>query len=202
MYFTIIPGVMIHWLLLPIIPVRSGENPEEREMRSQGVYSSIGLAIYSLPFAAVGLYLGTDTMILINKVSLAVNSSIIIYNLVGLKAMADELKYTMRIFAVGVWLIVAILIGLILFDVYSYVTVSVTMAFYFFFRLLQITIYSVVAYHSMMFWNNYSNTYNKNSTCKEVSLSIALLLLLAIIVSGFLVAVVISEQNAWRIMYW
>lgn len=199
-YLLTFPGAAVHWLLLPIVPVRKFENPEERELRSQGVYTAIGVAIWSLPFAALGLYYGDSLMQLINKISLLVNSSIILFNLIGLKAMADELITSIRIFSVGAFVIVLFLIGLALFDVYEYFTSSWIFIVSYVFRLIQIFVYTVIVMQCMQLWNMYEQS--KVKQCLDVGLSIMLVLLLLAIITGFLVAIIIAEDKAWRIMFW
>lgn len=193
------PGALLHYLLLDFIPVRKSEMPEEREIRSQGIYTAIGVALISIPFAAVGLFLGDALMVLINEISLAVNTSIILTNLIGLKVIAEEYIVSVRVFIIGVWTIDVFLIGLALLDVYNYVTFSWISILDYFLRLVEIFVYTVIAVQSLQFWNLYDKS--KSQFYLDLYFAIALSLLFLVVMLGFIVAIVISEDSAWRIMY-
>ena len=189
----------MHWALLCWIPVRKREHPEERELRSQGIYTALGVAIISIPFAVIGLFLGSDIMILINEISLAVNSSIIISNLVGLKAMADELVISIRIYAIGAWILVTFLLGLALVDVYEYITFSWLTILIYLLRVFAILVYTIIGVQCIQLWHMYEDSDKKFT--KDVVYASALVLLFLVVVIGFIVGIVISEENAWRIIY-
>jgi hypothetical protein len=163
------------------------------------LYSAIGVALISIPFACVGLFLGSDVMVLINEVSLAVNCAIVASNLIGLKVIAEEYVISVRVFVVGAWVVDIFLIGLALVDVYSYVTFSWLSILVYFFRLVEIFIYSVIAIQSLAFWNMYDKSRFKLQP--DIYFAISLFLLFAVVACGFVVAIIISEDNAWRIMY-
>jgi hypothetical protein len=71
--------------------VRKLESPEERELRSQGIYAALGLAMISIIFGSIGVNIGQDAMYLVNMISLYVNASIIVSSLIGLKAVGEKL---------------------------------------------------------------------------------------------------------------
>ena len=198
-YIFTFPGAALHWALLCWIPVRKREHPEERELRSQGIYTALGVAIISIPFAVIGLFLGSDIMILINEISLAVNSSIIISNLVGLKAMADELVVSIRIYAIGAWILVTFLLGLALVDVYEYITFSWLTILIYLLRVFAILVYTIIGVQCIQLWHMYEDSDKKFT--KDVVYASALVLLFLVVVIGFIVGIVISEENAWRIIY-
>ena len=201
LYILTIPGALLHWSLLSCIPVRKLEQPEVRELRSQGMYTAIGIAVISLPFAAIGLFLGDDIMVLINEVALAVNLAIIVTNLIGLKVVADELHMSVRAFAVGAWVIVVFLIGLALVDTYAYLTFSWLSVVEYVFRLLEIFVYTVIAFQCIQLWDLYADK-AEESWGTDVLLTVLLSLLFVGVVVGFVVAISISAENAWRILYW
>lgn len=201
LYVLTIPGALLHWALLSFIPVRKIEQPEVRELRGQGMYTAIGIAVISLPFAAIGLYLGDAIMVLINEVALAVNLAIIATNLIGLKVVADELHLSIRTFAIGAWVIVLFLIGLALVDTYAYLTFSWLTIITYTFRLLEILVYSVIAVQCIQLWDLYAD-HADDSFGTDVAFASALAVLFAGVIIGFLVAISISAENAWRILYW
>mmetsp|Transcript_24137 Transcript_24137/g.21953 ORF Transcript_24137/g.21953 Transcript_24137/m.21953 type:complete len:274 (+) Transcript_24137:32-853(+) len=199
LYILTLPGALTHWLLLDIIPVRKIEIPEERELRAQGIYTALGLALISLPFAIVGLYIGDNVMLLINKVSLAVNSGIIAISLIGLKVIAEEMILSVRVYIVGSWVIVLFLIGLALVNVYTYLTFSWISIVEYSLRLLEIFIYAIIGFQSLQFWNFYRP---KEKFAKDLHYAIILAILYSGVIVGFITAIVISSQNAWKILSW
>jgi len=201
LYIFTIPGALFHWMLLEYIPVRKCEQPEIRELRSQGMYTAIGIAVISLPFAAIGLYLGDDIMVLINEVALAVNLAIIVTNLIGLKVVADELHLSVRTFAVGAWIIDLFLIGLALVDTYAYLTFSWLTVVSYVFRLLEIFVYTVIAFQCVQLWDMYGDKAEEHSGT-DILFTVILAILFAGVVTAFVVAISISVENAWRILYW
>lgn len=201
LYILTIPGALLHWALLPCIPVRKLEQPEVRELRSQGIYTAIGIAVISLPFAAIGLFLGDDIMVLINEVAIAVNCAIIVTNLIGLKVIADELFISTRTYAIGAWIIALFLIGLALVDAYAYLTFSWLTVLLYVFRLLEIFVYSVIAFQCIQLWDLYADKAG-DSYKSDVIFTITLAVLFTGVMVGFVTAIVISEENAWRILYW
>jgi len=138
-------------------------------------------------------------MVLINEISLAVNSSIIISNLVGLKAMADELVTSIRVYSVGAWILVTFLRGLALVDVYEYITFSWLTILIYLLRIFAILVYTIIGVQCIQLWNMYEDNDKKFS--KDVFYSGILVLMFSVVVIGFIVGIVISEENAWRIIY-
>ena len=198
-FVVVLPGAALHWLLLGCIPVRKREYPEERELRSQGIYATLGIALISIPFGALGLFIGDPEMVLVNEVSLYVNSSIVVSSLIGLKAIGDELVYTIRVFAVGAWIIDVFLVGLALIDAYSYLTFSWVSVVSYSLRLFGIVIYTIVAVQCIGLWGLYKT--KESYRCQDTFLAAALSVIYAGVAAGFIVVVVISEENAWRILY-
>lgn len=153
----------------------------------------------SIPFGVIGMYRGTDEMILVNKVSLYVNSSIIVSCILGLKAVGDELIYSIRMFVIGSWIIDIFLICLCLIDVYNYMTFSWISVVTYTLRIFGIAIYSIVAIQCMSLWDTY--TYTKASHCMDVIYATILGLIYLGVIIGFLVVIIASEKNAWKILY-
>jgi hypothetical protein len=199
LFIVVLPGAALHWSLLCCISVRKKESPEERELRSQGIYAALGISVISIPFAAIGLYIGTDEMIMVNKVSLYVNLSIIVTSLLGLKALGDELVYTIRVFAVGSWVIDLFLIGLCLVDVYSYMTFSWLTTVSYVLRFLGILIYSIVALQCLSLWGTYES--KKESYNVDILYSSILMIIYTGVAIGFIMIIVESEENAYRVIY-
>jgi len=201
LFIIISPGALLHRALMccSCISVRKLESPEERELRSQGIYAALGLAIISMIFGAIGLNIGQDEMFIVNMISLYVNASIIISSLIGLKAVGEELMYTIRTFAIGAWVILLFIIGLCLVDAYMYLTFHWLTAVSYVLRLFAIFIYGIVAVQCISLWNSYKS--RKEIICIDIMLASFLALIYTGIVVGFVMAIVKSEQNAWRIIY-
>jgi len=200
LYILTIPGALLHWALLPCIPVRKLEQPEVRELRSQGIYTAIGIAVISLPFAAVGLFLGDDIMVLTNEVAIAVNCAIIVSSLIGLKVIADELFMSTRTFAIGAWIIALFLTGLALVDAYAFLTYSWLTVLVYVFRLLEIFVYAVIAIQCIQLWDLYDTDKKDEAYNSDLLYTILLSTLFSGVVVGFLVVISLSEENAWRIV--
>jgi small-conductance mechanosensitive channel len=199
LYLLSLPGALLHWFTFDFFPVRSKENPEERELRSQGIYVAVGLSIISIPFDAVGLYLGSDVMQAINMVSLAVNCGLILFNLLGLKALGGELHHAMRTYIVGIWIILVCITALVVFDVFYFSYTWITILTYCL-RLLAILVYLMIAVHVAEFWDSYGQSDSKGS-CEDVGILHAEVVLLTLVLAGFGYAVYyISEANAWQVL--
>ena len=199
LFIVVVPGAALHWSLMCIISVRKRESPEERELRSQGIYAALGIAIISIPFGAIGLYVGTSEMIMVNKVSLYVNSSIIVSSLLGLKALGDELVFTIRMFAVGSWVIDLFLTCLALLDVYYNVTFSWISGVTYACRVFGIVIYTIVAMQCLSLWDAYEPK-RKTYTIDVVYATILGIIYFGVVL-GFTAVIVYSEENAWRLIY-
>ncbi len=205
LYVLTLPGAALHWVFLSCVPVRCREYPEEREFRSQGIYTAIGIALISIPFCIAGLFLGDEVMVMINQVAVMVNTCIVVTNLIGLRAITDEMLVTTRVFIVGIWIVDCVLIGLALFDVYSFVTLSWQTLLDLLLRVFEICVYTVIGVQSIQFWDMYtdsSSSGGRRDDTKDWLHASALILLELVVLGGFAYAVVISEQKAWRIMYW
>jgi hypothetical protein len=199
-YCTSLPGAFLHWLLFDLMPVRAKENPEERELRSQGIYLAVGLSIISVPFDGFGLYLGDDIMEAINMVSLAVNCALILFNLLGLNALGGELHHTMRTYIVGVWIILLSITGLVIFDVFYFSYTWLTIVTYVL-RLLAVLVYLMIVMHVAEFWKSYEDSDARGSAL-DISLTLVQVLLLAVVLAGFGYAVFyISEKDAWQVLF-
>lgn len=199
LFIVVLPGAFLHWTLMRCISVRKRESPEERELRSQGIYAALGIALISIPFGVIGLYIGTSQMIMVNKVSLYINSCIIVSSLLGLKALGDELVYTVRAFAIGSWIIDLFLICLCLLDVYSYVTFSWFSLLTYGLRIFGIVIYTIVALQCLLLWDTYVQ--RKNTYYSDIVYATFLGILYFGVVIGFSIVIISSEQNAWRVIY-
>jgi hypothetical protein len=201
------PGALLHYWLLDCVPVRCTEYPEERELRSQGIYTAIGIALLSIPvgiYAIVAETSNQDRMF--SAMSLAVSVCIIGLNFVALKAVADSLVRTMRVFIVSVWIIVAILVGITLFDIatdYGYISVSDGLIFSL--RLLEIFVFTVIGAQCAQFWNMYSETYQvtgKKGILRDSCLAAIEGIIAVLILTNFVYVITVTEQSAWRLFIW
>lgn len=214
LFLLTFPGAFLHWLLIAYIPVRSQEYPEERELRSQGIYTAIGIALFSVPFGIAGIFEANDSeTTVICEVSVVVNICIIVYSLAALKAIADELNLSTKVFIVGVWAIDIIMIALMLFDVYQYFATSWDTVAYYILRGFAIFVYTVIGVQSIPFWGMYSDDKSSDDGMVEVQrrnkkikkdawLAVLLGFLVGVVLFGFLFIIGIGSRYAWRIMYW
>jgi hypothetical protein len=114
-------------------------------------------------------------------------------------SIGEELMYTIRTFAIGAWVILLFVIGLCLVDAYMYLTFHWLTAVSYVLRLFAIFIYGVVAVQCISLWNSYTS--RKETICIDIMLASFLALIYSGIVVGFVMVIVKSEQNAWRIIY-
>lgn len=215
LYLLTLPGAALHYLLLDCVPVRCTEYPEERELRSQGIYTAVGISFLSLPFDIYNMVADDDReQVLISAMSFVVNLSIIILNFVALKAVADGLNFTMRVYIVSVWSIDAILIGLTLFDLYTdYNYITATDACIFALRVLQIFVYTVIGAQCQQFWDmysshdveltsyGYSTPASKKSRLRDSCLAAIEVIIGLVIVANFVYVIVVVEEDAWRVAW-
>jgi len=103
-------------------------------------------------------------MQLIDEVAIIVNISIIFSNLMALKAIADELLWSCRVFIVGVWIIDIILIILALFDAYKFLTLSWVSIISYLSRILEIFVYTTIGAQTVQFWNMYIEDSSSSSS--------------------------------------
>jgi hypothetical protein len=207
LYLVTFPGALLHYLLFDCMPVRLEEMPEERELRSQGIYMALGISFYCIIFGAIGLLYGNSSMVMINEIALASNVALIIINLIGLKAMGEEFVVTIRTYIIGIWLLVLTLIGLALFDAYKYITALWITLFDYIIRIFQIFIYIVIAVNLIEFWNFYGQTEAskeliQQNNCLDIFLTLLLIILFCGIYIGFIIVVEYAEDDAWRILLW
>jgi hypothetical protein len=207
------PGAALHYLLFCCVPVRYREYPEEREMRSQGIYTAMGIAMVSIILACVSFWTSSDgaEYYLLLEMSIAVNSCVILISLSALKAIADELLLATRVYIAGVWLIDIILIILTLFDVYEFLTLSAVTVINLIIRVVQIFVYTVIGVQLIPFWNLYdpnrSLLANMSSQSiirnwKDWHLAALIGFLLGVVLFCLLYTIIFSEEKAWKLLYW
>lgn len=206
------PGALLHYLVLGCVPVRCREYPEERELRSQGIYTAMGIAMLSVILAFTTLFTDSSTVVdIVLEMSIIVNVSMILISLSALKAIADELLISTRIYIIGVWLIDGILIVLALFDVYDFLTLSWMTVMTFIIRIIQIFVYTVIGVQLIPFWDLYDpnrsllatmSSRSDDRELKDWHLAVIIGFLMGIVLFCLLYVIVFSEAKAWKLLYW
>lgn len=207
LYVLTFPGALLHYWLLDCVPVRCTEYPEERELRSQGIYTAIGIALWSIPIniASIATQSNSEER-LVNSMSLVVSICTIGLNFVALKAVADSLVKTMRVFIVAVWLIDAILVGLTLFDIitdYGYITV--VDGFIFGLRILEIFVFTVIGAQCTQFWHMYDNSHlviGRKGSLRDSCLAAMEGIIALLILTNFIYVITVTEESAWKLLIW
>jgi hypothetical protein len=207
LYIFTIPGALLHYLLLGCVPVRYIEHAEERELRSQGIYTAIGISLLSIPFDIYSIFENdSNEQVFISALSFIVNVAIIFFNFIALKAVADGLVMTIRVYIVTVWLIDAILVALTLFDLYTdYSYITVLDGFVFAMRILQIFVYTVIGAQCTQFWDMYANIpilTGKKGKLRDSMLASIEIIIGILILGSFIFVIVITEEEAWKLMSW
>lgn len=159
LFVLTLPGALLHWLVICVVPVRVSEDLEEREFRCQGIYTAIGTATFSMLYSVIAVYYsaedGDQQMATIHTITLYVDVGIIAFCLIGLKGITDELGTTVRIFVLGAWVIDCVLVSLLLCGLKQLSTLQVQVIAEFALKLLIVFISTVVATQSMHFWDMY-----------------------------------------------
>eukprot|EP01038_Epipyxis_sp_PR26KG_P005216 gene5216-7258_t len=73
LFVTTFPGALLHWLCICWVPVRYREFPEERELRSQGIYTAMGIALWSVPASIWSYITDTESLAYISQISIILN---------------------------------------------------------------------------------------------------------------------------------
>ncbi len=207
LYIFTLPGALMHYWLLECVPVRSREYPEERELRSQGIYTAIGIALWSIPVDIYALVVQDSSEdILFSTMSLVVSICIIGLNFIALKAVADSLVRTMRIFIIAVWIIDAILVCITLFDIATdYGYISVSDGFIFALRILEIFVFTVIGAQCTQFWNMYMNSHlviGTKGALRDTCLAAIEGIIALLILTNFIYVIVVTEESAWQLLIW
>ena len=107
--------------------------------------------------------------------------------------------YTIRVYAVGSWIIDLFLICLCFLDVYNYVTFSWLSVVGYSLRIFGIVIYTVVALQCLTMWDTFIP--HRNTYYTDVAFATILIIIYAGVTIGFIIVIVESEENAWRLIY-
>jgi hypothetical protein len=114
-------------------------------------------------------------------------------------SIGEELVYTIRTFAIGAWVILLFIIGLCLIDARMFMTFQWLTIMSYILRIFAIFIYGMVAVQCISLWNSYTS--RKDTICIDIALASFLVLIYSGIIVGFVMVIVKSEQNAWRVIY-
>lgn len=212
LYILTLPGAVLHWMFMSCVPVRMREYPEEREFRSQGIYTAMGTALISLLFCISGLFSSDSIVAVNNQVAVVVNGCIILTAMTSLRAITDELPATMRVFAVSMWLIALALAVLAFLDVYTAISFSWDAALVqFTLRLVELLMCTAVAVRAAQFWDMYADGQSDSfrsggysgsallrNDSRDVGLAVTLVLLQMVVLGGLMCAVDAAEVELPR----
>jgi len=160
---VITPAVVLHWLLIDCIPIRVSENDTERKFRSHGIYTATGCAVLSIVYTVVSIIMEqlNGEMIASSELSLQllylfVFSSVVIINLIALKAIADRLIITIRVYIIAVWAMDFTLYTLLLcnMDRILHMTIGLMMVTLSL-SIGTLLVCTIIARNAVYFWNYY-----------------------------------------------
>jgi hypothetical protein len=160
---VITPAVVLHWLLIDFIPIRVSENDTERKFRSHGIYTATGCAVLSIVYTVVSIIIeqlngekNASSELSLQLLYLFVFSSVVIINLIALKAIADRLIITIRVYIIAVWAMDFTLYTLLLCNMnrilhmtigLMMVTLSLSIG--------TLLVCTIIARNAVYFWNYY-----------------------------------------------
>lgn len=158
LFIIIMPSVFLHWLLIDFVPIRVSENSNEREFRSQGIYTATGCCLFSVIYSIICIEqsIGNTQQQTLHGVYLYTYLTIIIINMIALKAIADQLYITMKIYILSVWLMDFIMYALFMCNIYKILHLPlIEMTFSMFINIFMLFVCTVIATNSVYFWNFY-----------------------------------------------
>ena len=164
----ITPAVVLHWLLIDYVPIRVSENDTERKFRSHGIYTATGCAVLSIVYTVVSIIVeqsnrgegihmsSSEEELSLQLLYLFVFSSVVIINLIALKAIADRLIITIRVYIIAVWTMD--------FTLYTLLLCSMNRILHMTIGLMVVTlslsigtliVCTIIARNAVYFWNYY-----------------------------------------------
>jgi len=164
----ITPAVVLHWLLIDYVPIRVSENDTERKFRSHGIYTATGCAVLSIVYTVVSIIVeqsnrgegihmsSSEEELSLQLLYLFVFSSVVIINLIALKAIADRLIITIRVYIIAVWAMD--------FTLYTLLLCSMNRILHMTIGLMVVTlslsigtliVCTIIARNAVYFWNYY-----------------------------------------------
>lgn len=194
-YFTFfllhLPGALFHWGVLGYIPVRKAEFPEERDLRSQGIYTALGAALINIPFAFYGFTEGEvinqDAQLEVdNGLALLLTLTLVLVNLIALVAISYEYTTTLRVYAMGAFMVVVFLVFLSLYAVKDIITATDAsiLVVQYTIRILLIFVYSFIALQCLATLNAYDAEVTTKPERQDMDKTLTLVLLGAYTIFG------------------
>lgn len=202
LYVLTLPGAVLHWLVICYVPVRAYEDMDEREFRCQGIYTAIGTALLSMTYSAIAVYRYSEAndaaLIAIHTVTVYVDVGLVLFCLIGLKGITDELGTTVRVFIIGAWVIDLVLVGLLLCDIPLLPQLATEAMLGFALKVITVFVSTVVATESLHFWSLYEMRRSRKARV-DLCLASTLLLLTVGDVGGLVAAIWLTWQSRWAI---
>ena len=206
-YLLHLPGAAFHYGVLGYIPVRKAEFPEERDLRSQGIYTALGAAIINIPFALYGFTEGaigdqSAQLEVDNGLALLLTLVLVGVNCIALIALSYEYVNTLRVYAMGALAVVAFLVFLALYavkDIWSADDVTVLTVQYTI-RILLILVYGFIHVQCVAALDAYDSEENAPSAeGRDIDMTLSRGLLGAYLVMGVCVvtAYVLADSMNW-----
>lgn len=161
----ITPAVVLHWLLIDYVPIRVSENDTERKFRSHGIYTATGCAILSILYTIVSIIIKqsngqerhyNSSELSLQLLNLFVFSSVVIINLIALKAIADRLIITIRMYIIAVWAMDFTLYTLLLCSMNTILHMTIgLMVVTLSLSIGTLIVCTIIARNAIYFWNYY-----------------------------------------------
>lgn len=201
-----LPGALFHWGVLGYIPVRKGEFPEERDLRSQGIYTALGAAIINIPFALYGFAEGEvidqeAQLEIDNGLALLLTLTLVVVNLIALVAISYEYTTTLRVYAMGAFVVVLFLVFLSLYAVKDIMkaTDAAILIVQYSIRLLLIFVYSFIALQCVATLDAYDHEVTTKPERRDTDITLSRVLYGAYALSGacIIAAYIMADSQNW-----
>ena len=204
LFIVISPAVVLHWLLIDYVPIRVTENDIERKFRSHGIYTATGCAILGMVYTFVDIIKEQSTstsssVLSLQLLYLFIFSSVVVINLIALKAIADRLLMTIRAYIIAVWAMDFVLYTLFLCNLDSILHMTVAMMVVALMLSISILIIcTIIARNAIYFWNYYlpallpGHRPSSRKGRRDIMLVISIVML-SIVSLGLLVTIIIQH---------
>lgn len=206
LYLLLLPGAVFHFLILGHVPVKSGEFPEERDLRGQGIYIALGAAIMNLPFALYGFtngqIIGQEVQLEVaNGMALLLTLSMIAMNCIGLAAISYQLRYTLHVFSYGCFAVVLFLIFMSLYGIQDAVEADYdtkVIAVQYVTRLILIVVYVFIYYQCSSALKAHTEEYILPEISKsDWEFAYALIGIYVLFATCIIIALILASRLDW-----
>jgi len=213
LFIIITPAVVLHWLLIDYVPIRVSENDTERKFRSHGIYTATGCAVLSIAYTVVNIIVvhsngENSSELSLQLLYLFVFSSVVIINLIALKAIADRLLITIRVYIISVWSMDFVLYTLLLCNMNRILHMTIGLMITALSLSISILIIcTIIARNAVYFWNYYipvllpGQRQSSRKSYRDFQLAILIMLLSSCSLGALLLIIIQNASNYFQYIH-